>query len=66
MNNFTENVQDHMMKAKIFSIHTIYNRYIQKATKGWFKSTADKKDQDQVELFQDRIAVSPGESITPF
>ena len=54
---------------EISSVHIIYNRYVQNAIKRCFKSTAGKKDgrnQDEVELFQDRIAVSARESVTPF
>ena len=51
-----------MMKAEISSVHTIYKRYKQKATKRWFKCTADKKKQDEAGLFQDRIVVSAGET----
>ena len=53
---------------KVSSVHTIYNRYVQKAIKRWFKAPPVKKarrNQDEAELFQDRIFVSARESVTP-
>ena len=60
------------IKARLYeeisSVHTIYNRYVQKAIKHWFKAPPVKKtrrNQDEAELFQDRIVVSARESVTP-
>ena len=50
-----------------FSVHTTYNRYVQKAIKHWFKSNAVKKtrrNQDETKVFRDRIVVSARKSVT--
>ena len=52
---------------EISSVCTIYNRYVQIAIKRWFKSTTSKKtrrNQDEAELFHDRIVLSALESVT--
>ena len=54
---FTENLQSVFCAAnrerarsyeEISSVHTIYNRYVQKAIKCWFKSTTTKKDKNKL------------------
>ena len=53
---------------EISSVHTTYNRYAQKAIKHSFKSTTVKKtrrNQDDAELFQNRIVVCATKSVTP-
>ena len=52
---------------EISSVCTICNRYVQIAIKRWFKSTTSKKtrrNQDEAELFHDRIVLSALESVT--